>query len=67
VAVVLLIAAPLQGCISDMIQASQASQDHQNYSNYLLATEKLNTDRQEHGLQPEPVMTYDQWKDAGTP
>jgi hypothetical protein len=38
------------------------SMDHQNYSNYVLKMEQINTDRQKDGLQPAHVMTFDEWR-----
>jgi hypothetical protein len=54
-----LLAVTLQGCVPMIVMNSM---DHQHYSDYVTQTNQLNFQRQKAGLQPVPVMTFDQWK-----
>ncbi|MDE8347430.1 MAG: hypothetical protein POH28_14850 [Acidocella sp.] len=56
--VFLTLAAALSGCVPYIVMNSM---DHQHYSDYVIATQKLNTTREENHLQPEPIMTFRQW------
>jgi len=49
----------LPGCVPYMVMNSM---DHQHYSDYVVQTEQINTTREESHLQPEPVMTFAEWK-----
>jgi hypothetical protein len=49
----------LPGCVPMIVMNSL---DHQHYSEYVTKTEQLNFERQKDGFQPEPIMTFDQWK-----
>lgn len=51
-----------QGCISRMIDATHASDDRANYSDYQLKMAAINLEREKAGLKPEPVQTFKQWK-----
>jgi hypothetical protein len=51
--------ASLAGCVPYMVMNSM---DHQHYSDYVVQTEQINTTREENHLEPEPIMTFAQWK-----
>ena len=57
-----LVAFTLQGCVVSRIMNSQ---DRKNYSDYVLQTNQLNTDREKAGLPPVKVMTFDEWHGNG--
>lgn len=57
--VMLIFAVTLQGCVPEMVMNSM---DHQHYSDYVVKTEQINVQRQEAGLAPVKIMTFDQWK-----
>lgn len=57
--ILLLFAITLQGCVPEMVMNSM---DHQHYSDYVVKTEQINTQRQEAGLAPIKIMTFKEWK-----
>ncbi|MBB5372283.1 hypothetical protein [Acidocella aromatica] len=57
--VVLPLLATLPGCIPQMVLNSE---DHQHYSDYVVKTEQINTEREKDGLQPDKIMTFNEWK-----
>lgn len=59
VLILLPLVATLPGCVPMIVMNSM---DHQHYSNYVVKTEQINTDREEHGLPPEKTMTFNEWK-----
>lgn len=61
--VVLPLLAALPGCIPQMVLNSE---DHQHYSDYVIKTEQINTEREKDGLQPDKIMTFDEWKGASS-
>lgn len=58
-AILLLLAISLQSCVPYMVMNSM---DHEHYSDYVTQTEQINLERQKAGLQPTPIMTFQQWK-----
>ena len=54
---VLLVAST--GCVPMMIMKSL---DRDHYSEYVQATNKLNTEREQAGLTPVEVMTFEEWR-----
>jgi hypothetical protein len=59
IATTILLAMTLQGCVPAMVMKSM---DHEHYSDYVTKTEQINFEREKAGLQPTPIMTFDQWK-----
>lgn len=55
----LVLALSVTGCIPMIIMNSQ---DHDHYSQYVITTNQLNTDREKNHLAPLHVMTFDEWK-----
>ncbi|HEY3761845.1 MAG TPA: hypothetical protein VGN23_08855 [Verrucomicrobiae bacterium] len=49
------------GCISSMIDAANSGQRQDNYNKYVIASQQNNTQREEKGLPPEPIMSFNQW------
>lgn len=58
-AAIMLLAVTLQGCVPELVMNSM---DHQHYSDYVTSTEQINFEREKAGLQPTPIMTFDEWK-----
>lgn len=58
-AAIMLLAVTLQGCVPQLVMNSM---DHEHYSDYVTKTEQINFERQKAGLQPTPIMTFDEWK-----
>jgi len=57
----------LTGCIVAAIGAGVGAAHYgtakkkEAYATYRTAADKNNTEREEHGLQPVHIMTYDEW------
>jgi len=57
-----------QGCVPVLIAAVAYNHVHTKdaYNAYVTETRKDNTEREEHGLKPNPILSYDDWKKSGT-
>jgi len=53
-----------QGCVPVLIGAVAVNHGltKSNYAAYVRNTQKDNTDREEHGLRPNPILSYADWK-----
>lgn len=57
------------GCLSTFIAAGTLAENERrsDYNNYFLATQQLNTEREEHNLKPFPVLTFNEWLNTNGP
>ena len=53
-----------QGCLPVLIGAIayNSTESHKAYSVYVTDTQKNNTEREIHHLQPLPILSFDDWK-----
>jgi len=58
-ALLTLIAPLLNGCVAQIVMNSQ---DRQHYSDYVTETQRINLEREKAKLQPEKIMTFDEWR-----
>ena len=54
------------GCLPVLVGGLiyKGTANKENYSHYVIETQKLNTEREVKGLKPVPVMTFDEWADG---
>jgi hypothetical protein len=57
--VIVLAATLLQGCVAQIVMKSQ---DRQHYSEYVTETQRINLEREKANLQPQKIMTFDEWR-----
>ena len=53
-----------QGCVPVLVGAVAYNHVHSKdaYNTYVLETRKDNTEREEHGLNTNPILSYNDWK-----
>jgi hypothetical protein len=56
------------GCLPVLVGGLiyKGTANKENYSHYVIETQKLNTEREIKNLKPIPVLTYDEWSDGIT-
>ena len=56
------------GCLPVLVGGLiyKGTANKENYSHYVIETQKLNTEREIKSLKPFPVLTYDEWADGIT-
>jgi len=56
------------GCLPVLIGGLiyKGTANKENYSHYVIETQKLNTDREVKNLKPIPVLSFDEWADGIT-
>lgn len=59
---ILLLAALTAMCTGCIPMIIMKSQDRDHYSTYVQETNRLNTEREQAGLAPVKVMTFDEWR-----
>ena len=54
------------GCLPVLVGGLiyKGTANKENYSYYLIETQKLNTDREVKKLKPLPILSYDEWADG---
>ena len=56
------------GCLPVLVGGLiyKGTANKENYSHYVIETQKLNTDREVKGLKPIPMLSFDEWADGIT-
>ncbi len=56
------------GCLPVLVGGLiyKGTANKENYSHYVIETQKLNTERELKNLKPLPILTYDEWADGIT-
>ena len=58
----------ITGCLPVLVGGLiyKGTANKENYSHYVIETQKLNTEREIKNLKPIPVLSYDEWSDGIT-
>ena len=58
----------VSGCLPVLVGGLiyKGTANKENYSHYVIETQKLNTEREIKNLKPIPVLSYDEWADGIT-